>query len=121
MKDLNSIAKNYFGKIKANLGLKTDYAKSFKDGNESYYKEMFDTRPLIHGDLIDFIKNKKINTICEIGCSTGNYPIRHKNVFEHTNYTGIDISAKSIQYCKEHSNFEFICTDFLASGYLTQE
>jgi hypothetical protein len=114
MKDIKAISKTYYGKIKSGLGFKTEYAKSFKEGNLDYYLEMFNTRPQIHQDLIRFLQSKKdVKTVLEVGCSIGNYPIQYHEIFSNIIYTGLDISQRSIDYCKKNSNFEFICDDFL--------
>ncbi|PCI61484.1 MAG: hypothetical protein COB34_01265, partial [Methylophilaceae bacterium] len=59
-------------------------------------------------------KSKKdIRTVLEVGCGTGVYPIKHKELFQDKSYTGIDISKENIEYCKKKSKFDFECGDFI--------
>jgi len=118
MKDFKAISKTYYGKIKSNLGIKKEYAKFFKEQNTDYYLKIFNDKPLIIQDFIKFVKNKtSIENTLEIGCSTGIFPIKYNDLFSEIEYTGIDLSQKSIEYCKAHSNFEFICDDFLKMNF----
>jgi len=48
-----------------------------------------------------------------VGCGTGIYPIKNKDLFQDLEYTGIDFSESNIKYCKSHSNFDFIGGDFI--------
>ena len=106
MKDIKSISKNYFGRIKSSLGYKTEYAKIFKEADPEYYEKIFDGKPLVLKDFFKYFKSKNdVTSVLEIGCSTGIFPIKHKELFDNMEYTGIDISQKCIEYCKEHSDF----------------
>jgi len=117
MKDFKAISKNYMGKIKSNIGLKNDYGKTFEKGDIDYFRKMFESRPNSHKQLIDFLKSlSNVNTVAEIGCSIGMYPIKFKDVFTNYEYTGYDFAQNSIDYCRENSKFEFICTDFIKSS-----
>ena len=80
---------------------------------EKWYEDTDSIYPLVHDDFLNFLNSRKnIKTILEIGCGPGVYPIKHKEIFENYDYTGIDISKSAIQYCKSNSNFNFICGDF---------
>jgi len=114
MKDFRAISKTYYGKIKSSLGFKNEYAKFFKEQDDEYYTRIFNSKPLIIEDFVQFLRTKKdVSSVLEIGCSTGIFPIKFSNIFDNIEYTGLDISQKSINYCKKYSNFEFICADFL--------
>lgn len=114
MKDFKAISKTYYGKIKSSLGFKNEYARFFKEQGDEYYTRIFNSKPLIIEDFMQFLQTKKdVSSVLEIGCSTGIFPIKFNNIFANMEYTGLDISQKSINYCKKHSNFEFICADFL--------
>ena len=39
--------------------------------------------------------------------------LHNKKLFENMEYTGIDISTTAINFCKENSDFIFICDDFI--------
>jgi len=82
----------------------------------NWYERMHNSCIPMHEDFIKYLKEFPINTILEIGCGTGYYPIKLKEIFAERKYTGIDISQTAIEYCKTQSNFEFICTDFLKNN-----
>ena len=55
------------GKIKSNIGLKSNYGKAFKKGDIDYFRKMFESRPNSHKQLIDFLKSlPDVNTVAEI-------------------------------------------------------
>ena len=58
VKDFNAIFKTGVGKIKSKLGYKTEYAKFFKDADIEYYEKLYRSYPLIHEDIIQFLKSK---------------------------------------------------------------
>lgn len=121
MKDFKAIGKNYFGKIKSSIGLKTEYAKTFKEADPDYYETVFSSKPLVLKDFFQFLKlHNQIKSVLEIGCSTGIFPIKYDEYFSNKQYTGLDISQKCIEYCKDHSSFDFICEDFLKKN-ITQK
>ncbi len=114
MKDFKAISKNYFRKIKSSIGLKTEYAKIFKEADADYYETVFSSKPLVLENFLQFLdSHKTISSILEIGCSTGIFPIKYNQYFSDKKYTGLDISQKCIDYCKNHSTFNFICENFL--------
>lgn len=77
-----------------------------------WYQKIFDSKPLMHQAFIEFLKSKNdIKSALEIGCGSGIYPIKYKELFAE--YTGIDIGAPAIEYCKKHSDFTFIQGDFI--------
>lgn len=93
---------------------KPNYGKSWPQKNNEWYTEIHDGNYLLHKNFIDYLKSKKdIKEILEIGCGTGIYPLRNKKLFKNMIYTGIDISSTAIEYCKNNSNFEFICGDII--------
>lgn len=78
------------------------------------YVTLFERTPLIHKNFMNFLKEKnEVKTILEIGCGTGIYPIKFKELFYDKKYVGIDISKPAIGFCKKNSNFDFICGDFI--------
>jgi len=97
LKDFKAISRNYFGKIKSSLGMKTEYAKSFKEADSDYYLKVFDSKPLILKDFLKFLNGlQNIKSVLEVGCSTGIFPIRYFEYFQDFEYTGLDISQKNI-------------------------
>ncbi len=119
MKDFNAIFKTYSGKINSKLGIKTDYAKKFIDGDPQYeyedqYIRMFYSKPLCVNDFLNFFKNKKdIKTVLEVGCSIGMFPRTFHDLYQNIQYTGTDISPKCIEICKNKLESEFLCNDFI--------
>lgn len=81
--------------------------------DDIWYSSMFMRRSTLHENFIDYFKRKTAKTVLEIGCGTGIYPIKHKELFLNVKYVGIDISESAISYCKDTSKFDFICGDFL--------
>ena len=94
---------------------KNFYGKVWVGQDDLWYSDMFEHRPLLHKNFISYMKSKNdIKTVLEIGCGTGIYPIKfRKELFFNMHYTGIDISESAIQHCKDNSDFNFICGDFL--------
>lgn len=102
-----------FGFIK-----KSQYGKIWneKNGDEQneWYSRMHDSCQAQHNIFKSFLQEKKdIETILEVGCGTGIYPIKYKELFFNKKYTGIDISKTASEYCKKNSDFEFMCCDFI--------
>ena len=93
---------------------KSEYGKEWQHQGEQWYSEIFNEVPLLHKDFIRFLNEKKnIQTILEIGCGNGIYPIKFKELFSNTEYSGIDMSQFAITYCKNNSPYDFVCGDFL--------
>ncbi len=95
---------------------KSNYGDGWQSVNEQFYEHIgiLEQRPLLHKNFLEYLK--KINgaeTILEIGCGMGIYPIKFKNIFENKDYTGIDIGEPAINFCKNNSKFNFICGDLL--------
>jgi SAM-dependent methyltransferase len=108
----NSLFSRFKIKVEKKFG-KSPYGKVWtKDNN--WYNEIHSINPLLHENFVNYFKGKKdVETVLEIGCGTGIYPIKMKKLFTGMHYTGLDISETAIEYCKKHSEFEFICGDFI--------
>ncbi len=119
MKDFNAIFKTYSGKFKTRMGIRSNYAKKFIDGDPQYgyedqYHRMFYSKPLCVKDFLNFFKSKKnIKTVLEVGCSVGMFPRTFHDMYENMEYTGMDISPKCIEICKSNIESEFLCGDFI--------
>ena len=119
MKDFKAIFNTYSGRIKHDLGFKTELGKKFKEGgfeedHEDYYLRMFFSKLSAMKNFYEFIKHEKFDSVLEIGCSTGLLPIIFSDIFSKKRYTGIDLSQKSLDIAKNNfPNGEFICDDFL--------
>ena len=83
----------------------------------AWYDKMHNSHEIQHQDFINYLKSKKIKQILEIGCGTGVYPIKLKELFSDKEYTGTDISETAIKQCKQNSSFEFIAGDFLKLNF----
>ena len=122
MKDFNAIFKTYFGKTRTKLGLKTELGSKFIQGGYEknfswYYERMFFGKLLILKKLNDYLKNKKISSVLEIGCSTGLLPKSMDEIFNNIKYTGMDLAEKSLEIAKENfKNGQFIKGDFTKSN-----
>jgi len=93
------------------------YGKTWqeKDGDEQvkWYDKMHKSHEVQHEDFLKFLKIKEPETVLEVGCGTGYYPTKLKELFSEIKYTGTDISETAIKQCKENSSFEFMAGDFL--------
>ncbi|QLH04012.1 hypothetical protein C5F49_00745 [Nitrosopumilus oxyclinae] len=112
MGDLGQKIKNYTRSIKRRtFGI--SYGETWQGRNNKFYERLHSTGLIEHQKFLSYLKSKQdVKTILEIGCGAGVYPIKYKDIFEKFEYTGIDISKSAIEYCKNHSNFNFLCGDF---------
>ena len=109
----NSIFKRISVKFQRKFA-KPKYGKIWPDQTIDWYKKIHDENFLIHEHFKKYLKSKNdISTALEIGCGMGIYPIYNKEIFENIEYTGIDISPTAVNFCKENSEFNFICGDFI--------
>ena len=117
--DLNAIRKTFQRELKVRLLGKIKYGTKWAGANNEWYQEIHNSNYLLHEDFKKYfiIKKNNIRSVLEIGCGTGIYPIKNKNMFDGIDYTGLDISNDSIQYCKKNSNFNFICGDFIKMDF----
>ena len=119
MKDFKAIFKTYSGKFKTRIGIKSNYAKKFIEGDPQYgfedqFQRMFYSKPLCVENFVDFFNSKNdIRTVLEVGCSIGMFPRTYPELFKRIEYTGIDISHRCIDICKNHLESEFLCGDFI--------
>ena len=96
----------------------SSYGKTWqkKEGNEQndWYDQMHESHKIQHQDFIQYLKTRKnLETVLEVGCGTGVYPIKLKELFANIKYTGTDISETAIKQCKKNSPFEFFEGDFI--------
>lgn len=116
MVDPAAITKTVVTSLKHKIFGKSKYGNiDWKKSNEKWYENIHDSNYLLHEDFIRYFNGKKsnINSVLEVGCGTGVYPIKHSNLFEGVEYTGIDFSETNIEYCRLHSKFDFISGDFI--------
>lgn len=93
---------------------KSEYGKTWQNRDDEWYSKLFSATPIFHENFIQFLKARSdVRSALEIGCGSGIYPIRYKDLFTQIQYTGIDISPSAIAFCKKKSDFEFICGDSL--------
>ena len=115
---IDKIRKNNLGRkgIKKRIRdlKKVEYGKGWQKVDFEFYNGIYNTRPLLHQDFIKYLESKdNVYTVLEIGCGAGTYPIEFKYLFEDKEYVGLDIGKPSIEYCKKHSSFKFICGDLI--------
>tara|TARA_Y100000996_G_scaffold10601_1_gene8640 strand:+ start:3816 stop:4712 length:897 start_codon:yes stop_codon:yes gene_type:complete len=119
MKDFKAIFKTYSGKMKDNLGFKTELGKKFKEGgfendHEDYYLRMFFSKLSAMKNFNEFLLSSNYNSVLEIGCSTGLLPKIFSDIMLKKQYTGIDLSEKSLIVARKNfPNGEFLAQDFI--------
>jgi SAM-dependent methyltransferase len=114
--DVKAISRTALNRIKQEIFGKRSYGnQEWKKASNEWYEEIHDSNHLLHDDFIKYFNKIKldITSVLEVGCGTGIYPIRHKEMFENLKYTGIDFSKTNIEYCKNNSKFDFIEGDFI--------
>lgn len=93
---------------------KSPYGKNWQKVEPDFYFRIYKYRPLLHQNFLEYLKKKDdIKTVLEIGCGAGTYPIEFKEYFDKKEYLGIDIGKPAIDYCKQNSDFEFLCGDII--------
>ncbi len=97
------------------------YGKTWKekDGSEQikWYDSMHESLPILHEDFIDYLKSKSPKSVLEVGCGTGYYPIKLKELFSNIEYTGTDISESALKQCRSNSPFEYMSGDFIKMNF----
>jgi SAM-dependent methyltransferase len=113
--DIKAIKNTISREIKTKIVGKKTYGSEWKGADDEWYKKIHDSNYLIHEDFIRYFNGIKseIESVLEIGCGTGIYPVKNKQMFETFQYLGIDISQDAINFCKKNSPYEFKCEDFI--------
>ena len=123
MVDIKAVSKTVVRKLKQKIIGKSTYGnKDWKKANNKWYEEIHDGNYILHENFIKYFNQIKpnIQSVLEVGCGTGIYPIRHKDIFQNLDYTGIDFSETNIEYCKNNSKFKFVNGDFIKMETKTQ-
>jgi SAM-dependent methyltransferase len=116
MKDFKAISNTCKNKLKQKIFGKSNYGNTdWEKASFEWYEGIHDENTKLHENFIEFLeaKRKSIQTILEVGCGTGVYPIKYSKLFNNLEYTGIDFSETNIEYCKNNSKFNFISGDFI--------
>ena len=116
MLDISAIKKTIFRELKQRVIGKSQYGNiEWKSADFEWYNKIHDGNFLLHQDFMKYVlkRKKEIKTVIEVGCGAGVYAIRHKDLFNEFDYTGLDISKEAIEYCKKNSDFNFICGDLI--------
>ena len=116
MVDTKAVSNTIIKGLKQKIFGKSSYgSKDWAKANDKWYEEIHDSNNILHENFIEYFNQIKSNiqSVLEVGCGTGIYPIRHKDIFQKLNYTGIDFSETNIEYCKNNSKFNFINGDFI--------
>ena len=116
MKDFKAISNTFKNELKQKIFGKSDYGNTdWKKASFEWYEGIHDENTKLHENFIEFLeaKRKSIQTVLEVGCGTGVYPIKYRKLFNDLEYTGIDFSETNIEYCKNNSTFNFISGDFI--------
>jgi SAM-dependent methyltransferase len=99
----------------------TDYGQWWNT-NElglEWYQTIYGYRRKTHEYFIDWFRRnaegEQLNSVLEVGCGRA-YPFA--KLFSDRAYTGIDISAKEIDWCRQkYPQHDFWCGDFLAGQF----
>ena len=86
-----------------------------------WYTWMYNSRRKMHTDLVDWIRQRDqegdpIESIVDFGCGLG---VGYCNDLADKHYTGVDMSRKNIEWCREHRNnpnHQYLCMDFVNGG-----
>ena len=101
MKDFKAIFNTYSGKIKKSVGLKKEFGDKFIHGGYEkntgwYYERMFFSKISSLNFLNEYLSKRNFSSVLEIGCSTGLLPKFMYEIFNNSEYTGLDLSEKSL-------------------------
>lgn len=113
--DIEAISKTVLRNFKSRFIGKSKYGnEQWEKADSNWYNEIHNQNNELHQNFMNYFNSKKdITTILEVGCGTGVYPIKYRELFKDKAYIGIDFSKANIEFCKKHSNFAFIQGDFL--------
>ncbi len=119
MKDFKAIFNTYSGKVKNSIGIKKEFGDKFIHGgyegdSQWYYERMFFSKISSLNFLNEYLSQKKFSSVLEIGCSTGLLPKFMNNIFNNVEYTGLDLSEKSLALAKKN----FVDGNFLEGDFL---
>ena len=123
MVDTKAISNTIIKELKQKIFGKSSYGNiDWTKANESWYEEIHNSNNLLHENFIQYFNQIKpnIQSVLEVGCGTGVYAIKHKDIFQNLDYTGIDFSETNIEYCKNNSKFKFVNGDFIKMETKTQ-
>ena len=116
MIDTKAVSKTIIRGLKYRIFGKSSYGnQDWMKADHQWYEKIHDSNYLLHENFMEYFSKIKpdIKTVLEVGCGTGIYPIREKEMFKDLEYTGIDFSSANIKYCKNHSEFNFLTGDFI--------
>jgi SAM-dependent methyltransferase len=86
--------------------------------DERWYKEIFDSRKPVHLAFLRWIEEVEhregaLESVLEVGCGRG---VVYPDAFARKLYTGYDVSAKEIEWCRQHRalpGHEYLSGDFI--------
>jgi 2-polyprenyl-3-methyl-5-hydroxy-6-metoxy-1,4-benzoquinol methylase len=114
--DIKAVSNTIIKGLKQKIFGKSSYGnKDWTKANHKWYEEIHNSNNLLHTNFIEYFNQLKpnIQSVLEVGCGTGVYPIKHEHMFQNLDYTGIDFSETNIEYCKTNSKFNFKNGDFI--------
>ena len=113
--DITAILKTIFRNLKIRIIGKSEYGhEQWDKADNTWYNKIHVENNELHKDFKKYLNSHNdIKTILEVGCGTGVYPIQQNELFVGKKYTGLDFSKPNIEFCKQHSDFEFIQGDFI--------
>jgi len=113
--DIKAISKTIIRNLKTRVVGKSQYGnQQWEKADKKWYSEIHNQNTELHKNFQNYLKSKHdVKTILEVGCGTGVYPIQQKELFIGKKYTGLDFSKPNIEFCRQHSDFDFIQGDFI--------
>lgn len=123
MVNTKAVSKTIITGLKQRIFGKSSYGnQAWSNADDKWYEEIHNANNLLHKNFIEYFNKIKpnIESVLEVGCGTGMYPIKNKEMFDGLKYTGTDFSKNAIEYCKNNSKFEFINGDFIKMEIKTQ-
>jgi len=114
--DTKAVSQTIIRGLKRRIFGKSSYGnQDWKNASNEWYEGIHDSNYKLHENFIEYFNKIKpnIQSVLEVGCGTGIYPIRHREMFDNIEYTGIDFSKTNIEYCRKNSKFNFIDGDFI--------
>lgn len=94
----------------------SDFGEYWKKGTDiEFYRHIYEDRLPQHEAFMDLVRERwdDIESVCEVGCGRG---IGYTDFFKDKQYTGIDISADNIEWCRQNYNnpkHKWIVADFI--------
>ena len=115
MVDVKAVSKTIIHGLKWRMfGKSVSINQDWEKVDPKWWIKQHNEWPILNENFMEYFSKIKpdIKTVLDVGCGAGVYPIIKKEMFRDLEYVGIDISPTCIEYCKNHSEFNFLVEDF---------